>query len=64
MSIADHNKTTDCRHNLIQTYSEVDGGPGRMWACTVCHRRFYPACPECIDIGHRNEAHIVREEVK
>lgn len=53
----EHNKTTKCRHNKIITFSEEGGGPGRMWACTECHIRFYPACPKCVTVGHRNEFH-------
>jgi hypothetical protein len=28
-----------------------------MWACAVCKVRFYPACPTCIDVAHRNIVH-------
>jgi len=47
----------ECRHNLITTFREMMGGPARMWACADCQRRFYPACPACVVVGHRNEAH-------
>jgi hypothetical protein len=49
---------TDCPHDSITVYREADHGPMRMWACADCHRRFYPACPVCVDVGHRNEAHV------
>jgi hypothetical protein len=52
-----HSPAVECRHNLITTFREIMGGPGRMWACSDCQRRFYPACPTCIDVAHRNEAH-------
>lgn len=42
-----------CLHDDIQAFREAGGGPGRMWACATCHRRFYPACPTCVDVGHR-----------
>lgn len=53
----------DCRHNSITVYME-ENGPGRMWACSDCKIRFYPACRVCVNIGHRNEKHetIINEE--
>lgn len=45
-----------CSHDAITVYAELDG-PGRMWACANCGRRFYPACATCVDVGHRGEEH-------
>lgn len=42
-----------CTHDEVQTFREMGGGPRRMWACRACHRRMYPACPICRDVGHR-----------
>jgi hypothetical protein len=28
-----------------------------MWACDSCGLRFYPACRDCIDVGHRGVVH-------
>jgi hypothetical protein len=53
----DDTRPSDCGHNRIVTYREAMGGPARMWACADCQRRFYPACPTCVDLGHRNETH-------
>lgn len=33
-----------------------------MWACNDCNIRFYPACPICIDVGHRSENHVDDQE--
>lgn len=44
-----------CRHNSIMTWGDHEGN--RMWSCSDCNRRMYPACLVCIDVGHRNEAH-------
>ena len=49
---------TDCRHGSIVTYAISDSGDERMWACADCMIRFYPACRECVDVGHRNEQHV------
>lgn len=49
----------ECRHWSIVTWRadrEFGEGP-RLWACEDCGRRFYPACPTCVTVGHRNEAH-------
>jgi len=51
-----------CRHPHITVYAEEDG-PLRMWACSDCNIRFYPACEICISVGHRNEEHIDPPEV-
>jgi len=50
----------DCEHNVIVTFrGELHGLPadGSMWACSECRRRFYPVCPTCVDVGHRNVVH-------
>ncbi len=47
-----------CRHDSITVYHDIDGGPGRMWACAGCGVRLYPACRICIDVGHRGEEHV------
>ncbi len=49
--------STGCLHDDIETLREANGGPGRMWACRACHRRFYVACPICVNVGHRG-AHV------
>ena len=54
---------TDCRHDAITVLLEEGGGPGRMWSCADCGRRFYPACSVCISVGHRNEDHVETEAV-
>ena len=45
-----------CRHPYITVFAE-ENGPLRMWACSECKIRFYPACEICVTIGHRNEVH-------
>ncbi len=40
-----------CRHPRVSRWS-VDGGEPRLWSCDECKRRFYPACPVCVDVGH------------
>jgi hypothetical protein len=51
---------SECRHGSIVTYAISDGDE-RMWACADCLIRFYPACRECGDVGHRNERHVATE---
>lgn len=51
------NIVENCRHGSIVTYAISDGGDERMWACADCMIRLYPACRECVDVGHRNEKH-------
>lgn len=47
-----------CRHNTVTTFFGPDAEPKlRMWACADCNRRFYPACPVCVSVGHRGEDH-------
>ena len=45
-----------CRHPYITVFAE-ENGPLRMWACSDCNIRFYPACEICVTIGHRSEIH-------
>lgn len=45
----------DCRHSVIRTYSAADPAIPPLWACESCNRRFYPACPTCVSVGHRGE---------
>lgn len=47
---------SDCRHPVVETYA-AEGGEPRLWACTECHIRFYPACWLCVSVGHRGEVH-------
>lgn len=47
---------SDCTHSGIQTWGPAGN---RLWACVECQRRFYPACPTCVDVGHRNIAHVL-----
>ena len=49
--------TAACTHEVIQTWG--DGTTAVMWACADpdCRLRFYPACRECVDVGHRNVVH-------
>jgi hypothetical protein len=49
-----------CRHPLIERYRN-EGADISMWACTDCKRRFYPACEECVVVGHR-EGHGEHKE--
>jgi hypothetical protein len=49
----------ECRHASIVTWGTPDN---RLWACASCSRRLYPACPECVDVGHRNETHPIERE--
>jgi len=51
-----------CTHEVIQTWG--DGTTAVMWACADpdCRLRFYPACRECVDIGHRTIVHEARAE--
>jgi hypothetical protein len=46
-----------CRHHDVATFYQEDGAR-QLWACSTCHLRFYPACPTCVDVGHRNEEHV------
>ena len=43
----------ECGHMALTRWT---GGPGvdDIWACSDCRRRFYPACPQCVTVGHRN----------
>jgi len=50
--------TLACTHEVIQTWG--DGTTAVMWACSLCKVRFYPACCECVDVGHRNVVHEAR----
>jgi len=52
--------TAACTHEVIQTWG--DGTTAVMWSCAApdCRLRFYPACRECVDIGHRNIVHEAR----
>ena len=52
--------TATCTHDVIQTWG--DGTTAVMWACANpdCRLRFYPACRECVDVGHRNIVHEAR----
>ena len=43
-----------CLHPHVTRF-QTEGGEVRLWACDDCKRRFYPACPECVTIGHRDE---------
>ena len=52
----DGTKPLICRHPYITVFAE-ENGPLRMWACSECKIRFYPACEICVTIGHRNEVH-------
>ena len=45
-----------CNHGAIDTWS--GNLAGRLWACSECKVRFYPACRTCVDIGHRNVDHV------
>ncbi len=45
----------DCAHVSIRTLFDDVGQPV-LWACANpdCSLRFYPACPTCVTVGHRN----------
>lgn len=45
-----------CPHIDVRAWSFADGVPV-AWSCDNCHLRFYPACVECVDIGHRAGEH-------
>jgi hypothetical protein len=47
---------SDCRHATVGTLRSEDDTV-RVWACDECGRRFYPACPTCVTVGHRGETH-------
>jgi hypothetical protein len=53
---------TECRHPAITVFMEEGGGPIRMWACSDCRIRFYPACKVCVSVGHRGEEHVEDED--
>lgn len=42
-----------CRHLSINV-SRNDEYDITIWACAECRRRFYPACEECVTVGHRS----------
>lgn len=45
----------DCQHPILATWRSSDEPDATvMWACVSCRLRFYPACRECVDLGHRN----------
>lgn len=46
----------DCKHLLVHAWTDPDGVPV-AWSCDFCQLRFYPACRECVDVGHRNVVH-------
>lgn len=48
--------TLECGHPRVLRWAD-ESGEVRLWACEDCRRRFYPACPECVDVGHRDETH-------
>ena len=52
--------TAACPHDVIETWG--DGVTAVIWACANpdCRLRFYPACRECVDVGHRNIVHEAR----
>lgn len=52
-----------CEHRAIETYCDPRGTPV-AWACDNCRRRFYPACSECVSIGHRGECDHLSERVR
>ena len=43
---------SECRHLSIHT-SRNEEHDITLWACDDCQRRFYPACEQCVSIGHR-----------
>lgn len=52
---------SDCEHAEIRTFRAVsEPEVVVLWACANldCSRRFYPACPTCVDVGHRNVEHV------
>ncbi len=48
-------RADSCNHGAIRVM--FDDETAVAWACGYCSLRFYPACPTCIDIGHRNVVH-------
>ena len=56
--------TAACPHDVIETWG--DGATAVMWACANpdCRLRFYPACRECVDVGHRNIVHEARASLE
>jgi hypothetical protein len=51
---------TDCDHRLVHASTFAEGslaGQVALWSCDFCQVRFYPACPTCVDVGHRNVVH-------
>lgn len=43
---------TTCWHPSIHV-SRNEEHDITVWACEDCRRRFYPACEQCVSIGHR-----------
>lgn len=43
---------SDCRHFSIQILHN-NLRDLTIWVCGNCRRRFYPACEQCVDVGHR-----------
>jgi hypothetical protein len=46
----------ECSHPSVLRLTSGDGA-ARLWGCDDCGRRFYPACPTCVTVGHRGERH-------
>jgi hypothetical protein len=51
-----------CEHRVIVTFGGGEPDIPRIWACSECRVRFYPACPTCVDVGHRNVVHPLDAE--
>jgi hypothetical protein len=48
----------DCEHLAVDYFGLPKGYRGwGLWACAMCKLRFYPACRECVSIGHRSVDH-------
>lgn len=58
--MAEQKTDEPCDHRNVETFMFTGDdlvASVAMWACADCHVRFYPACPTCVDVGHRNIVH-------
>ena len=53
----------DCLHDVVWSHVSEQDPTIRIWACGNCQRRFYPACPICVDNGHRRADRHAGEEI-
>jgi len=51
----------NCGHQRLERFTPPDEAFA-LWACGDCKLRFYPACPTCVEVGHRNVVHPLDAE--